>query len=51
VTIRDDDPRIQLFAGGGGLFPDVEAWDRRPGPRRGQAFAAAVTDDQATHPG
>jgi hypothetical protein len=27
VTILDDDPRLQLFAGGEGLFPGVAAWE------------------------
>ncbi|HEV2815335.1 MAG TPA: N,N-dimethylformamidase beta subunit family domain-containing protein [Solirubrobacteraceae bacterium] len=27
LTIRDDDPQLQLFAGGEGLFTGVEAWE------------------------
>ena len=43
---RDDDPRIQLFAGEEGLFPDVRAWEATADAgREADPFAAAVTPD------
>jgi hypothetical protein len=43
---RDDDPRIQLFAGEEGLFPAVRAWEATADPgREAEPFAAAVTPE------
>jgi hypothetical protein len=46
VAIRDDDPKVQLFAGEEGLFPRVEAWEETVDPgREARPFAVAVTPD------
>lgn len=46
VTIRDDDPRIQLFAGEEGLFPRVEAWEETiDAGREARPVAVAVTPE------
>ena len=49
ITIRDDDPKVQLFAGEEGLFPRVEAWEATADPgREARPFATAVTPDDRT---
>jgi hypothetical protein len=51
VTIRDDDPRIQLFAGEEGLFPKVGAWEATAAAGdEARPFAVAVTDDTTNAP-
>ena len=48
LQIRDDDPRIQLFAGEEGLFPAVEAWEATQsiGSEARLASAAVTPDDR-----
>lgn len=49
LVVRDDDPRIQLFAGEEGLFPGVEAWEATlAAGAEARPFATAVTDDERT---
>ena len=46
ATIRRDDERLQLFAGGEGLFADVQAWEPTLASEEARVLSDAVVDDE-----
>jgi flagellar hook assembly protein FlgD len=46
VSIRSDDPRLQLFAGGEGLFAAVESWEPTLASEEARVLSEAVAGDQ-----
>jgi hypothetical protein len=46
VSIRTDDERLQLFAGGEGLFADVRSWEPTLASEEARILSEAVAEDE-----